>query len=290
MSGVIAPSERQLEALRSGDPAERLALVHLAAVRDAAAWPRFLAAQGGAAKASGGRRRYAGRVDTVLCGGAMRFDWLLVDEFPSRELAVESLRLENAHAKEALAEAVVLAVKPRGIPGALLAIGGLAARVLGRGASEPKRALSEAPAEDPAISPDVRALETYLTAAPAQPFCMLNLNRHRERARYAEPIAEEANVSGAVAYRRYGRNTLPYLLRRAAGPIFAGEPIGLVVGDPAHPLAAGWDELLLVRYPRRAAMLDMLTAAKYQAGLVHRSAGLERAALLATTPVQAAAD
>jgi hypothetical protein len=63
-----------------------------------------------------------------------------------------------------------------------------------------------------------------------------------------------------------------------------GEPIGLAVGDPNHPLAAHWDELLLVHYRERAGMHDMLTARAYQAGIPHRNAGLERAALIATSP------
>lgn len=281
---ALAPTEAQLESLRTGDPTERLALVRLLAVRDPAAWPAYLAALDAAAKASGGKRAHAGRVDTVLCGGPMRFDWLLIDEFPSRELTAESLRLENPHAKAALADAVVLAVRPSPLPKLALALAGLAASVLRRGASQPKRALSNAAAEDPAIAPDPAAIEAYLRAAPLQPFCMLNLNRHRARARYREPVVEPVEVSGAEAYRRYGRNTLPYLLRRGARPVFVAEPVGLVVGDAAHPLAAPWDELLLVRYPRRELMLDMLTATGYQAGLAHRAAGLERAALLPTTP------
>ncbi len=113
---------------------------------------------------------------------------------------------------------------------------------------------------------------------------MLNLNAHRARAAYPASFAGDRDVTGAVAYARYGRNTLPYLVRRGAGPLFVARPVGWV-GDPAHPLARRWDELLLVRYPRRALMRDMLGAAGYQAGLVHRSAGLEQAALIATSPV-----
>jgi uncharacterized protein (DUF1330 family) len=219
----------------------------------------------------------------------MRSDWLLIDEFPSRELTAESLRLEGAHSAAALAEAVVLAVRPRPIPRLPLAFARLATRVLGRGASQPKRPLSEAPAEDPAIAPDPRAIEAYLSAAPAEPLCMLNLNRHRARAKYSAAIAEDPDVSGAEAYARYGRSTLPHLLRRGGGPVFIAAPIGLVVGEASHPLAAQWDELLLVRYPRRERMLDMLTSTTYQAGLVHRGAGLERAALIATAPAQPSA-
>ena len=113
---------------------------------------------------------------------------------------------------------------------------------------------------------------------------MLNLNRYRERAPGLHTPAG-SQASGPAAYRRYGMNTLPFVLRRGSGPVFRGEPIGVAVGDAAHPLAARWDELLLVHYRERAGMLDMLTAAAYQAGLPHREAGLERAALIAASPV-----
>jgi hypothetical protein len=281
---AVSRTEAQLEALRTGDPTERLALVSLFAARDAAAWPAFLAAHDTAARASGGERVYLGRVDAVLLGTESRFDWLAIDAFPSRELAAESLRLENPHAKAALAEALVLVVRPRAIPGLALALARLAARLLGRGLGTPKRPVTDAALENPAIAPDARAFEAFLSAAPERSLVMLNLNRHRNRARYASAAAGEGELSGAAAYGRYGRNTLPFVLRRGRGPIFAGRPIGIAVGDPAHPLAAPWDELLLVHYRQRGGMLDMLSAAAYQAGIPHREAGLERAALIATCP------
>jgi hypothetical protein len=282
---MISRTEEQLEALKTGDPTERLALVSLFGVRDAAAWTAFLAAYDAAARASMGARAYLGRVDAVFVGTASRFDWLVIDEFPSRELAAEALRLENPHAKEALVEALTLVVRPRRAPALALAAMRLAARITGRGKGAAKRPLSDAPAGDPAIDPPHRELEAFLAAKPSAPLFMLNLNRHRERAHYANPAEAggDANVSGAGAYRRYGANTLPFVLRRGRGPVFIGEPIGLAVGEANHPLAGPWHELLLVHYRERSSMLEMLTAADYQVGLPHRNAGLERAALIATS-------
>jgi hypothetical protein len=281
---AISRTEEQLEALRTGDPTERLALVSLLALRDAAAWPAYLAAHDTAAKASMGERAYRGRVDAVLCGTDARFDWLAIDAFPSRELAAESLRLENPHAEDALREALVLVVRPRAVPVLALALARVAARLLGRGSGTPRRPLADATPENAAIAPEPRVLEAFLREAPQRTLCMLNLNRHRARAQYAGGAAEASDGSGAAAYARYGRNTLPFVLRRGRGPIFVGQPVGIACGDPAHPLAAEWDELLLVHYHERAGMLDMLGSASYQAGLPHRAAGLERAALIATCP------
>ena len=44
-----------------------------------------------------------------------------------------------------------------------------------------------------------------------------------------------------------------------------------------------------MRYPNRAAMLDMLRDPDYQRGLPHREQGLARAGLVATCPLPAAA-
>ena len=281
---AISRTEGQLEALRTGDPTERLALVSLFALRDAAAWPAYLAAHDSAAKASSGKRTFFGHVDAVLLGTTSRFDWLVIDEFPSRELAAESLRLENPHAKEALSEALVMVVLARAVPVLALALARLASRLLGRGVGAAKRSLADMPAEDRAISPEPRELERFLNAAPERPLTMLNLNRHRERARYQAGAPAASATSGVAAYRRYGQNTMPFVLRRGRGPIFIGKPIGIAVGDPAHSLAADWDELLLVHYRTRGGMLDMLTAEAYRVGIRHRDAGLERAALIATSP------
>ena len=148
---AISRTDEQLEALRTGDPTERLALVSLLALRDAAAWPAYLAAHEAAVAASAGRRAYLGRVDAVLSGTTQRFDWLAIDAFPSRELAAESLRLENPHAKDALAEAVVWVVRPRAVPGIALGLARIAALVTGRGVGAAKRPLGDAGATDRAI-------------------------------------------------------------------------------------------------------------------------------------------
>jgi uncharacterized protein (DUF1330 family) len=262
----IEASPAQLAALRGGDPAERIALVRLLRVKDPAAYGRWLADLDAAVQAAGGRRSYRGAVDAVLAGGAFRADELLVDEFPSCELAAESLRSASPHAASALTDAFVLAARPRRLPGLALRAAGLWLRW--RGGSRARAGLPP-DTGNRAIDPPPGELAAFLAQEPERPLFMLNLNQHRDRAAYA----------------RYGRNTLPQLLRRRAGPVFAGEALPALVGDASHPLQQPWDEILLVRYPSRSAMLDMLRDPEYQQGLPHREAGLVRAALLATCPL-----
>lgn len=260
----VEPSAAQLAALRDGDPAERIALVRLLRAKDPAAYARWHESLAAALAAAGGRRVYQGVVDGVLTADDFAADELLIDEFPSRELAAESLRLANPHSESALAEALVLATRPRRIPGLSMRAAGLWLRLTVRRARADRAPFLDS--GNRAIDPEPAALESFFAKQPERPLFVLNLNLHRDRAAYA----------------RYGRSTLPELLRRRAGPVFWGEGSSVVVGAAAHSLAVAWSEILLVRYPTRAAMGDMLQEPAYQRGLPQRELGLSRACLVAT--------
>jgi len=264
----VEATPAQLATLRDGDPTERVALLRLVRIANAAAYEGWLADLDASVQAAGGRRSYRGAVDAVLTNGALALDELLVDEFPSRELAAESLRLASLHAKGALADAFVLAARPRRLPGLALRATGLWLRLRhGSRAKQPGGLPADSGIR--AIDPPPQEFGAFLAKEPERPLYVLNLNQHSDRREYA----------------LYGRNTLPQLLRRSAGPVFAAEALPAVVGDASHPLAQPWSEALLVRYPDRAAMLDMLRDPEYQRGLPHRERGLARAALIATCPL-----
>ena len=261
----VEPTSAQLATLRDGDPAERIALVRLLRVRERGAYERWRAVLDVAVTAAGGRRSFRGAVDAVLTDAALAFDELWIDEFPSRELAAESLRSPNPHAASALADAFVLAARPRRLPGLALRAAGLWLRL--RQGSRAKHPGALPPdTGNRAIDPTPAEISAFLAKEPSLPLFMLNLNQHSDRA----------------AYGRYGKNTLPQLLRRSAGPIFMADALPVVVGDAAHPLHQPWHEILLVHYPTRGAMLDMLCDPDYQRGLPAREQGLARAGLVAT--------
>jgi uncharacterized protein (DUF1330 family) len=267
-----SPTPAQLAALQSGDPAERLALVRLHRIADREAYARWLAEQSAAVGAAGGRRSHHAAVDALLTEPGLAFDELIVDEFPSRELAAESLRLASPLAAHALAEAVVLAARPRALPRLWLGAAKAWLRLRhGRRAKLPGSLPADS--RNRAIDPEPGELAAFLAKEPERPLLVLNLNRHRDRAEYA----------------RYGRNTLPHLLRRGDGPVFVAAAGPAVIGPDSHPLAGPWDEILLVRYESRGAMLDMLGDPEYQRGLPHRERGLARAGLVAACPLPGAA-
>jgi hypothetical protein len=110
---------------------------------------------------------------------------------------------------------------------------------------------------------------------------MLNLLRFREVADYAaDPqLAPPLPISGAEAFERYIRHTLPYL--RESG----GDVEFLAAGGPflIGPEAERWDMAMLIRQSSLAAFLAFASHAGYLAGLGHRTAALEDSRLLPLT-------
>jgi len=103
------------------------------------------------------------------------------------------------------------------------------------------------------------------------PVAMLNLMRFRER-------SLDGNGSGWDAYLRYSGLTIK-LIKKVGGTIFwAGEAQGVALGMPE---AHRWDYVALVRYPSRAAFIEMMNSAEYQASNVERENGCADHAIVA---------
>lgn len=106
---------------------------------------------------------------------------------------------------------------------------------------------------------------------------MVNLLRFREHAAYEAGTAEAGqNLSGRAAYQRYGATALKCVLETGGQITWGGQQELVVIGGADNE----WDEVVCVRYPSRAAFLEMIDRADYRAALYHRDAGLERTALL----------
>jgi uncharacterized protein (DUF1330 family) len=284
--GPLGPTPAQVQALSEGDPDEPIALVRLLRTRDPTGFTRYLLALETEVQARGGKRVYGGKIAQTLAGGAPAYDTIAIDLFPSRRACVESLRAVDPMVTALGLDAeFVLAVRPWSQT--FEAVAGAAASVLGsfpREVGEPPPFPESEAAGGSAIAPDAAAIARFNQANPDAPFAMLNLNQFRAQA--APPPGDEADVgaTGEEAYGRYSRTALWHVLRRGGQLLFAGEPIGVVVGAAGHPLDQRWDQLALVFYPSRRHMRDMLADADYRAAVPHRVAGLERAALLVTEP------
>lgn len=103
------------------------------------------------------------------------------------------------------------------------------------------------------------------------PVTMLNLMRFRER-------SLDGNGSGWDAYLRYSALTIKLIKARGGTIIWTGNAEAVALGEPDRHR---WDYVALVRYPSRAAFIDMMTSADYAAANVHRENGCADHAILA---------
>ena len=131
------------------------------------------------------------------------------------------------------------------------------------------------------IEPSPTAGRLFVQRGVAGPVVMLNLLRFRSVADYAaDPeLAPATPISGAEAFDRYIRHTLPFL--RESG----GELVFLATGGPLliGPEDARWDMAMLVRQSSVAAFLAFASNDAYLAGLGHRRAAVEDSRLLPLT-------
>lgn len=130
------------------------------------------------------------------------------------------------------------------------------------------------------INPSREQLAAFAASIPADtPILMLNLLRYREQAAYPTDSGQNP-CSGREAYARYSRIALGKV-RGVGGDVQLLAAVQLALIAPAEE---AWDELLLVRYPSKAAFLGMLADPEYQAATLHRTAALADSRLIASLP------
>ncbi|MDQ0393425.1 DUF1330 domain-containing protein [Labrys monachus] len=107
---------------------------------------------------------------------------------------------------------------------------------------------------------------------------MLNLLRFREVADYTDhpELAPVSPISGAQAFDRYIRHTLPYLRESGGDVLFLGSGGPFLIG----PESERWDKAMLVRQKSVSSFLAFASHGPYLAGLGHRMAALEDSRLL----------
>ncbi|MFN4355835.1 DUF1330 domain-containing protein [Parvibaculum sp.] len=100
------------------------------------------------------------------------------------------------------------------------------------------------------------------------PVVMVNLLKFRAKAAY--PDGSDAHISGFEAYTRYGMAVKAIIERLGGRMIYVGIVDGLMIGECEEL----WDQVALVEYPSRAALLEMVNSPEYHAIELHRDAGL----------------
>ena len=131
------------------------------------------------------------------------------------------------------------------------------------------------------INPTIDQLVELFERGGDGPVQMINLLKFKPRAEYP-PGTEDLGGTGEEAYQRYGINTLPHVTSRGGRLTLLAVADSIVLGDMGHD---DWDQVAIMEYPTRDAFIDMGRDPDYQAGTVHRTAGLERSAIIAVTPI-----
>jgi uncharacterized protein (DUF1330 family) len=131
------------------------------------------------------------------------------------------------------------------------------------------------------VDPERAAFEAFKELPRDHPIEMINLIRYRERADYAadHPLAGNG-LSGAEAYKHYGRDSGPVFARVGGTIVWSGEPQGVLIG----PADERWDGAFIARYPSAAAFLEMVTDPAYREAVKHRQAAVETSRLIRTRP------
>jgi len=96
------------------------------------------------------------------------------------------------------------------------------------------------------------------------PVVMINLLRYREQAEYPAEFDAEP-CSGREAYRRYSGTAFPMIQASGGRVVIWGAFQASVIAPPGEE----WDDVFLVEYPSRQAMLSAAGAPEYRAIVPH---------------------
>ena len=111
-------------------------------------------------------------------------------------------------------------------------------------------------------------IEAMAAPGPEGPIFMVNLLSFKPHAEYEDGRATE--LTGREAYQLYGTAVAAILPEYGAELVFIGDVTHLSLGRVEEL----WDEVAIVKYPDRGALLAMSTSEAWQAAAVHRTAGL----------------
>lgn len=122
-----------------------------------------------------------------------------------------------------------------------------------------------------AVIPTRDQLKGFADDPHGKPICMVNLLKLKEKAEYpADHELHGKDMTGAEAYAIYSAAVTKIVQNLGGEMLFSGGVERLMLGEVEDL----WDIVAVVKYPRRAAMGEMIASAEYQAASVHRTAGL----------------
>lgn len=118
------------------------------------------------------------------------------------------------------------------------------------------------------VLPNKEQMEGFMQPDDGTPVCMVNLLKYKDKAEYED--GRKTEMTGREAYYLYSAG-VKELLEQVGGELtFSGSVRRLVLGEVEDL----WDDVVIVMYPSRTAMLQMMQLPKMAEISAHRSAGL----------------
>jgi hypothetical protein len=221
-----------------------------------------------------GQRDHQLRIDQILTGVDLHYQYLTVDSFPSSQALLMAHEKSREIREAALEEIYGIYLKSNSIINKAVKTAGKLRPTLARwlGTLEARDFTNKSDELDPETDPGLEAVKDFSKRDSDQSFYMMNLNQFA-------PQQDKRYLTGKAAYKRYSLQITPYLISVGGYPVIFDKPLGTYIGDSQSGLSYSWSEFGLVYYPSRASFLRLITNVPIQAA-VYRRLGLEKAILM----------
>ncbi len=251
----------------------KLSLAQFLVVKDPGLIQEYLAATRNTTLAENGKRIHQLKIDQVVVGGELGYQYLTVDSYPSSQALLLAHENSRDIRHKTLAEIYGMIVKPnpamKRIVKGLGFLAPLFQRILKTTDVNEIRDFSYQ--ADPATDPLPETVKEFKTGIQDQPFYMMNLNQFSAR--------NKQGTSGKPAYNHYSARILPYLVSVGGYPDIYGEILSTYIGDQKITLNNNWHNFALVYYPSRFHLLRLMSNSPKRAAEIRR-AGLKRVVLM----------
>jgi len=242
----------------------KLALAQFLVFKDPAFYRDYLEITRQSVRTEGGVRSHQLKIDQLLTGGELAYQYLTVDSFPSSQALLQAHENSREIRQEALIETYAIIVKPNPAMKRIVKGLGFLDLLLEKwlGTSEIKEINGLSDRLDLETDPDPEKVAEFRDGNLGRPFYMMNLNQFSAR--------NKQGTSGKAAYNRYSAWILPYLISVGGYPDIYGEILSTYIGDQKSPLFNSWHDFALVYYPSRTSFLRLMSNSPRRAAEIRR--------------------